>query len=27
MVTGMPLHILAGSANSRFMDNRHSRLL
>ena len=27
MVTGMPLHSLAGSANSRFMDNRHSRLL
>ena len=27
MVTGVPLHSLAGSANRRFMNNWHSRLL
>ena len=27
MITGVPLHRLAGSANCRFMYNRHSRLL
>ena len=27
MVTVVPLHSLTGSANRRFMDNRHSRLL
>ena len=26
-VTGVPLHSLTGSANRRFMYNRHSRLL